>query len=234
MTSQEMIDAFLLQYDLNGSGAVAGFTNEEILEFLNKAQLDIVKKGFIASGPELFQTLIDNFKMYMTEASSYLEFANAWVSTASDAPEYFKWPTNYLFYISSRSKIVRSNFPLTQGTGEWVVNKLIQKKDSDALIMSENDAVKFYIPKVFVYLDTLTIIVDSFSQFFGIAPVTNAMMSYLRKPVDMKLETTPGADDEVDSELDIKWHQEIVDSALVAAMLVVNDVRIRTKAQPQK
>ena len=43
MTIQEMIDAFLLEYDLNGSGAVAGFEEEEIVEDDAKQLQELMK-----------------------------------------------------------------------------------------------------------------------------------------------------------------------------------------------
>jgi len=226
MTTQEMIDNFLLQYDLNGSGAVAGFTDEEITEFLNKAQLDIVKKGFVDSGPELFPNIVKyhNFIMAVTDVT--FNMPRTFTSGVGD------FPADFLFYISSTSNITRTELPFIAGSGDWVENRLIRIRDLFKFRDNQSDKVMFYNPVVVLTDNSIQVAVDSDTTLEGdYLTEVNLIMGYLREPVTMILETTPGAGDEVDCELEDRWHQEIVDAALLNAMSTVHDVRIRGAKQ---
>ena len=219
MTAQEMIDSFLLQYDLNGSGAVAGFTDDEILDFLNKSQLDIVKKGFIESGAGLFQTIIDFHNFEMVEATG-LHFSNAYSSADGE------FPTNFLFYIGSRTNLTRSSFPTITGTEDWIKNREVKVKDFGKFNVNESDKVIFYNPVVVINSNNLTIALDSYTTLIQVGGQSNCIMTYLREPLSISLTVIPGVT--VDgSELNIKWHQEIIDAAVTQALLITNDVRIR-------
>lgn len=219
MTTQDMIDNFLLQYDLNGSGAVAGFTDEEIIEFLNKSQLDIVKKGFLESGPELFHILIDYHGFVMVSTLPEFNMPTTYQSFDSIPPD-------YMFYISSHTHVSRTAFPLIL-TGDWIENRRIKMKDLYKFRPNESDKIVFYNPVVEIVSNNITITVDAYSLIVGDQDKdASCTMNYLREPTQIS--------SLVDCELDTKWHQEIVDSALMNAMLVVNDARIRGVKQSKE
>ena len=214
MTTQEMIDSFLLLYDLNGSGAVAGFTNDEIIDFLNKSQLDIVKKGFLKSGPALFPNLVDSYMLLMvaTQASDALFMINSAKSTLT-------LPVDYLFYIDSSTLVQRTNFP-TITTEEWIQNKRIHLSDLYKFTVGVANKAIFYNPVVVLHEGTIIIAYDAYTTINDLGGETgNATMIYLKSPVDMTIS--------VNSELLERWHQDIVDNALLTALMTVNDTRIR-------
>lgn len=216
MTAQEMIDAFLLQYDLNGSGAVAGFTDEEILEFLNKAQFDIVKKVFVEQGPQMFQELVEDLELALVPESATGYRSNTYESF----PDF---PADYAFYIDSTTRLTRTSFPtITVGSGgDWVANREISINQQYKFKANDSDQVIFYNPVVVVTQNRLLVTVDSYTTVFGdFESDKSCVLKYLRIPTDIALPSTP-------SELNERWHQAIVDAALLNAMKVTNDARVR-------
>jgi hypothetical protein len=239
MTTQEMIDAFLLEYDLNGSGAVAGFTDDEILDFLNKAQLELVKKGVTTHGPEIFEVLIDNQIGTLVNISTggYL-FPNSYImkydpiGAGLEADMYSK-PDDYLFYISSRSFYTRTAYPAMPISG-WVKNMEVKKENLEKYLASSTNTPIFYNPVVVITSNNITVILDGYSsvvddqigdvQDVNGTGVTNFMLSYVRRPLKMRLLPTV-----YDCELNERWHQDIVDAAVMNALYVTNDVRVRQR-----
>ena len=109
-----MVEAFLLQYDINGSAAVAGFEDEEIYDFLNKAQIDLVKNVYSQQGPEPLQSLIDNHSGILINITS-----PAWGNPYTYILAGADFPDDFMFYINSRVRITRMNYPeITQPA--WV------------------------------------------------------------------------------------------------------------------
>lgn len=223
MTTQEMIDSFLLQYDLNGSGAVAGFTDGEIIEFLNKAQLDIVKKGFSESGPELFPVLIENTGLILAPADPALQMPNTFITGLAG------FPTDFLFYIGSSTNLIRSKFPVIT-PGDWVSNRRIEASELFRYRANQSDMVIFYNPVVLLaYTDRgigIMVTTDFYTTVLGnYQDEENCVLLYLREPISIEAG--------ISSEIEDRWHQEIVDGALFNAMMVTNDVRIRGAKQPK-
>jgi hypothetical protein len=212
MTTQEMIDAFYLEYDLNGSAAVAGFEDSEVISFLNKSQLNLVKEFFFKAGPESLQVLVDHSStnnLTVTGATYYN--SNAYISTL---------PTDYLFYINSRTFLTRSSLPVIS-SNSWIDNREIKKEETSKFIEGDANATIFYNPVIFANSGSLTVIIDSLTTIPPIAGavVSNFVLSYIKEPRDIT--------SIVSSELDDKWHQNIVDAAVLNAMQVTNDFRIR-------
>lgn len=223
MSTQDMIDNFLLQYDLNGSGAVAGFTDDEIIEFLNKAQLDIVKKGFLESGPSLFHVLIDYQGFILVETIPEFNMPKTYKSENAD------FPTDFLFYITSHTHITKTQFPTIQ-MGDWVENRAILPKDLFKFRSNESDKVIFYNPVVMISSHNLEVTVDTYTTIVGNTTTeVSCTMSYLRHPIIISSVIVPTVSG--DCELEERWHQEIVNSALTNAMMVVNDVRMRRQTK---
>lgn len=246
MTAQEMVNAFLLEYDLNGSGAVAGFEVDEIESFLNKAQLNIIKKGVIDAGPELFEILIDHHVYNLYKISDDYQFVNSFKALHDpiennpiNPDDFYSVPLDYLFYISSRTMFTRTNFPAV--TDAWAENMVIKKENLGKYLPSEANKTIFWNPVVIASSNNFTVIIDSFTSITDFSHgsdytnvqndsgtgITNFMLSYIREP--LKISITPVPSIKGDCELNERWHQSIVDAAIGIALLITNDARIRNK-----
>jgi hypothetical protein len=209
MTTQQMIDAFLLEYDLNGSGAVAGFEDSEIISFLNKAQKEIVEKVFINNGPNHLYSLVKEVNM----------------QTVGTDPEevtlnYIELPADFMFYISSKVILTRVSHPVI-AVASWIRCELIDVNLIDKFINSAlnnliliNPIVTVKDGKILLVIDNDTIIESDLTDQFSYR------LKYLRMPLEMTQTTQ-------DSELSEKWHQDIVNKAVLNALIVTNDTRVR-------
>jgi len=210
MTTQEMIDAFELDYDLNGSGAVAGFENDEILSFLNKAQKKITEDVFLRLGPNQLYSLIE---------SSDLQLAGY---DAEDSNEYIgTLPSDFLYYVSSKVIVTRSSAPIL-ATATWVDCEIIDLNNSDNFVSSNMNNAIIINPFIFVIDNEFRIIKDD-DTTIGVNVSTSAYsvkLKYIRLPLDMVIGGQA-------SELSLKWHQDVVDLAVLNAMKITNDFRIR-------
>ena len=221
MTGQEMKEAFLLQYDINGSAAVAGFLDEEIYDFLNKAQMDIIKKVYTEGGAEAIQDVIDNQYGELEQITGYPN-ANAYRLVVGT--EHI--PDDFLFYVSSRTYLTRSKYP-ELSTATWVENDIIELKEVNKFVPGGSNEMLFYNPVSFISSDNVSVIIDSYTNIEDDANNYNFIMSYVRKPY-------APISDTYDAELNEKWHQEIVDLAVRNAMFVTNDVRMRNAQQAKE
>lgn len=211
MTGPEMVDAFLLQYDINGSAAVAGFEDDEIYDFLNKAQLDLIRQVYYTKGPEPIANLIDNQQFSLNDAPL------TWPNTYR-----VDEPSDFLFYIASRVYLTRSDYPVVL-TNTWVDTNIIKYEDVYKFTPEGENIMIFYNPVSYLNSKSISVIIDSFTSLAG---GDNFIVSYVRKPGSISNLYGPAINE--------KWHQEIVDLAVKNAILVTNDVRIRTASQAKQ
>lgn len=210
MTTQEMIDAFLLDYDLNGSGAVAGFEDSEIVSFLNKEQLQLVERIYLEYGPNQLYSIIKEGNLQIAGVDS--EDSNEHIGTL---------PSDYMFHVSSKVIVTRSFKPIITTKG-WVECDLINDDSTDKFYNSGMNSPIIINPLIFIIGDKFKIIKDSDTT---IESDTNTglysvKMKYIKVPLEMDLISQ-------NSELSEKWHQDIVNGAVVNALKVTNDLRIR-------
>lgn len=216
MTTQEMIDAFLLEYDLNGSGAVAGFEDSEIVSFLNKAQKELVDFLFLNEGTSKIYNLVDSAALTLLlvstdpPGSSY----NSNIYSAS-------LPSDYVYPITASLKLTKTKFPSILGA-TWRKVLFIDISDMEKFQDSSNNII---LPDPVCYFTSNKVVtkVDSFTTVTTSA--ANLMLTYVAYPADLS-ESTPTAV----SELAENLHQRVVDIAVNNALRVVNDSRI--KQQP--
>jgi hypothetical protein len=206
MTTTGMINAFLLEYDLNGSGAVAGFEDSEIISFLNKAQLEIVEKVFLEFGPS---------QIYEVDKVDYLALTTTSIHNINEYDT--NVPTDFMYVISSSVRITRTAHPLVAAA--WIDCESIDPKDSEKFITSALNTPIIIKPITFLQNGMVHVIIDDDTS---IESGDNLALRYVSLPTDLDISTPT-----VSSELSIKWHQDIVNKAVYNAMLVTNDFRIR-------
>lgn len=210
MTTQEMIDAFLLEYDLNGSGAVAGFEDEEIVAFLNKAQKEIVEKVFLEFGPNQIYDTTSSHTGTLTTTVGHGGHIHGEYTTAL--------PTDFMYYINSSVKITRTSKPiLTVMT--WIKCNIIDNTDTENFMTNALNSMILINPVLFIQDGFIYVIIDSSTV---LDTADNLSFRYVKIPLDLD-ETVPAGV----SELSEKWHQDIVNRAVLNAMRITNDFRVR-------
>jgi len=201
MTSTEMIQAFKVGYDIvNLEGP--GYEDEEILIFLNKSQIIEIKKEISIRRWTYISNIIEN-EMMSTSIPAWSNYINfrCVIPTLDD----------YIGYVSSKSKIVRSTFKPT-GAVQWVDNILIKKEVSGKYLTNDLNRVILLNPRVFEDEDgTISIIYDSNTVYNGTDDFT---LEYVHMPV--KIETG------VNCELNEILHERIVATAVDLAKNVFN------------
>jgi len=213
MTGQEMIDSFLLEYDINGSGAVAGFEDDEILSFLNKAQLKVVEDVFLKFGPE---------QIY--KANKVVN-----VSLLQDITEPAFWSvgleTDFMYMVNVDVLLERDTIKIMNEG--WIRARRVKPENVNKFIDNDLNRLILINPVFFVRDGMIYMIKDSYTTIKDES--ANCKVSYVNVPVDIGL-TSPTED----CKLSEKWHEDIVTLAVRMAMIVVNDARLRQAAQPPK
>ena len=208
MTTAEMIQNFKMHYDIvNLEGP--GYEDEEILVFLNQAQVIEVLKEVSLRRWTYITRLIENEILDTNKPIAWSEYDYHTAVIASE---------DYIAYVSSRSKITRTTFKPTTGA-EWVGNILIRKEQAPLYTHNTNNRVILLVPRVYediaetgIYT-SISILYDSNTTFAG---VEDFELEYIRKPVLLS------SDPVVDCELNEIMHERIITAAIDLAKKVFN------------
>ncbi len=209
MTTQEMVNSWRLEYDLNGSAAVAGFEDSEIVAFLNKAQLEVIESIFLEYGPT---------QLYSVTETAELQIDG--YDAEEDNKARGQIPIDYMFSVAAKVIVTRTLYPLMSEM--WVRCDIIKIEDADNFISSSMNNVILVNPVFYIEDGMYFIIKDSSTTIESDSTDTYSVkLKYIRTPNLMDLTTT-------NSELSKKWHQDIVNKAVLNAMAITNDFRVRS------
>lgn len=194
MNTQTMITAFKIGYDIaNLEGR--GYEDEEILFFLNKAQIMEVMKEVVIRRWTYISNLI---KTRILHTDTPLHSSNVFSRCVA-----INETSDYLTYISSKSKITRTRFKPTMGE-EWVGNILIKKEQSGRYVTSSLNHVILIVPRVYEEEDkSITIIFDEHTTFSG---RSDFQLEYIKIPEQITRTN--------DSEVNEILHERIVNTAV--------------------
>jgi len=208
MTTAEMIQNFKMHYDIvNLEGP--GYEDEEVLVFLNQAQIIEVMKEVSLRRWTNITRLIENEILSTLKPVIWSEFDYHTQVTASE---------DYIAYISSRSKILRSTFKPTVRE-EWVGNIFITKEQAPRYTNNTNNRVILIVPRVYEDISesgtytTISILHDANTTFSG---TDDFELEYIRKPILLS------SDPVVDCEINEIMHERIVTTAVDLAKKVFN------------
>ena len=137
MTTEEMLDYFKLLYDVNGSYAVAGFTDDEIYNFINKAQESVVTEFCVSGELDRVRELFSNNEYALTLSSAY--GTSCYITEAIDS--------EYLYYITSRTQLTRTTYP-TISSAEWIENIKIPMWQIRNFENNSTNKTMFYNPRI--------------------------------------------------------------------------------------
>jgi len=202
MTTAEMITAFNVHYDIvNLEGP--GYEDSEILVLLNQSQSIEVLKEVAKRNWTVLSNLLVNEQGTLAAGLNY-----NYTKLFTPAPS-----TEYMAYISSKSKVTRANYrAITTAGGEWIENIPIEKELSGKYLTNTINQPILLQPRVFEdTLKKITVIYDKNTTFAG---ANDFYLEYVRKPDDI----TSIADCEVNDIL----HERIVNTAVSLAKKVFN------------
>ena len=192
MTTAEMIQNFHLGYDIaNLEGP--GYEDEEILVFLNSAQIiEVMKEVSIKRWTYISKLIVNDILSTLKPAWSDYNYHTA-VTPSED----------YIAYVTSKSKISRVGFKVTNGD-EWVGNILIRKEQQGKYIYSTLNHVILIVPRVYEEENgTISILYDEHTTFTG---TDDFALEYIKRPIDIEVG--------VDCEINEILHERIVNTAI--------------------
>jgi hypothetical protein len=206
MVATVMITNFLIEYDRVFSLSAPSYTDAEIIQFLDRAQYDIVDTLHRNRRYDLLDGLIST----ATDASpgAYSLFAGAKTSLVTGT-EY----TRYLYYIDSYSKVARSALPSMSST--VIKNEYIDRMQAKDFQTSDFNSPIFRFPKVYVEGVYITVIPDAFTTISEIYVDYVVNPKGLDKTVDSSSLTT-------ECELRESLHGEVVTKAVQFAQIATN------------
>jgi hypothetical protein len=212
MNSLELYNNFLLEYDINGSQAAAGFSDDEIYMFLTKGQLYVM--GQLESGPTAdLSELIFSISTGVTNDVMTYEIPNVKVSTVSSFPDIYK-------FVNGTALVTRTGLLPTRGFNSYVPVKKIDEAHITNLLQTEFNKPIFEWLYFFPNSDKLFFIHDAYTT-----NVTMVKLVYIRMPNDITSTSNP--------ELNAKYHKDIVTSAVKIAQITTNDIRARVQTKQE-
>lgn len=179
MTLSEAISSFKLYYNHKTGEEAYGFLDKEIKRFLEDSQYALLAdksygKNMQGPGIEANTRRIAELEYYTINSSL----------TTTGSADYFDYAfnlptgdTGMLYYMRSKSKVDRSDYP--EVTGGYFKNILIQHKYGDNMD-SIGMKAHFLFPRVVIGDDRLYVKVDSFTT-----DVSKINLTYIRKPVSI-------------------------------------------------
>ena len=207
MTAAQMKSEFLIRYDALSYGA-PGWEDTDIEQFLNIAQMEIVKELFAAKRYDLLTEIWDEFDTIIDSVEYAINIKKA------------QLPSDLLFYISSKTKLYISNPIVGDAKLYTAVNEEINMFKADQFLpKSLTDYTLFRQPKCYIEAGFLKVIVDSYSD-----EVLNIYVTYLRIPVNIKITSTA-----VNCELNESLHKSIVENAVGQALRAIVGSKLKTE-----
>lgn len=230
MTVQEMVDEFGLRYTSEINVAVPGWEPDEIVSWLNNAQLDVVDNLHQTVGESALEELIVAFlPAQLTEVvpttkpvlnTQYFEFP--------------KVPTEWRFILSVHCDSTRSD--VTAPT----VNAKIEAIPTDinrSINLVQTMFNEPWFREIYYYLSTENYAVDGdYDQRIIIlrdsfTTVVTVEMRFIRNPATLVItEPIPEEPDKTDTcELHVKYHDNVVDRAVTLAIEALMNPRLQTQ-----
>jgi len=198
-----------------------------ILYFLNRAQENYIKENYLSNGQiqdniEFIQKRSDTLRNLITRYTG-TESPTALTSTEVDGGIELDLPDDYLYYIKSFS--FATNTLIGATTKVWTPNRVVSHEEIDRItnglfnkpILRKPCVVFEDNEKVILYKDMDT-------------DIFNYSYIYLRKPLDLSIETPIPTETTNECELDPYTHQDIVE---LAVKMFIEDYKFKA-SNPQQ
>jgi len=201
MTAGEVREMFLSRYYAAAGLDAAGWNDNEILNFVKLATMNIVQELSLAEAFDLISniiktsteiTLTDNTTAIPNEYSADLSLGGI---------------SNYLYYVRSRCRVT--------GTTTYVVNEFIQAHEAELFYETPTHKPFFRHPKVFIQDSTIKVLTDNIVR----SSLDRIWVTYVQKPTFAILDGVDfDSDSEVISNINISLHEKIVEAAVQIAI----------------
>lgn len=212
MTAVEMRDLFLILYDKITNLAAPGYTNDEISDFLNKAQLQFVKHRYNEKGnkyQEGFEETEKRRKDLAQLTRSLTATSSSDQTGVSPNGVFYDLPEGFMYTLREEATLVSNDVcidgkriyvkPITHD--EYAINLSNPFKKPDSTVVWRLD-----YSNAAALTGTATkrheLVTD------GTYTIGSYFLRYLKTPSDIDIENN------VDSEMDPSIHEEIVDVAV--------------------
>ena len=206
MNYSEFQTEFLTRYDAATSLAAPGWSEPEICEFLNIAQLRVVEERYLARDYNPISNIIQSFQDVavphtLLSAGSYT----------------IELPEDYLYYIRSRTQLTRTNPVITDA---WIPNDSIgSKTDINIFLSTEFNKPWFKYPKAFTEFDDSKSVLVVLTDYY-VTAVSNIEITCIVEPEMFNPTGT------ISTNLDLSVHKQIVEYAVEEALKSIKVAKI--------
>jgi len=229
MTGAEAIESFLIHYDLKTSFSAQGFTNDEILLFLNNAQDQFIKDKVFGENfqPPVFadnqKRVVDVLPLVKRDYIPGIITDSLYGSNSYEASKGVMFSGRTLYLVELEAKVTRTN-PIM--TAEYVRCEHIKTENLGRFIPSATNRTYFIYPKIVEDVYNYYIICDYYTTLISEVRATVILRPYPITATSMEFD---GTYSNLYMSLDTSVHQEIVDMAVAAALQTSGDKRYQTK-----
>lgn len=211
MTSSQMINAFLVEYDRIVSSISQSYDDEEILSFLNRSQEILIGELYKARRFDLFgtiYTIVDNVTPVQMTSSG---ISNGYYILRSNTDIFDRGVMYFLDVVVSAT---RTNLPAGSDTvmAEWIDKDLSKQFIKNI----SNSGVLFRTPKVYTEGDYLVVLVDAFTEDPTIS------IQYIKYPLKLVKSNPISNESTTTCELRADLHKDVVTKAVYLAKEVTD------------
>lgn len=202
MTAGEAKEMFLARVYAEVSVDVAGWTDEEILEFIKMATMSTVQELSLAETFDLISNLVK------TSTEITLTDNTATIPNEYSASLNLGGISNYLYYVRSRCRVATKVKDTTYVTGEF-----IQAHEAELFYETPTHTPCFRHPKIYIEDEKIKVLTDSYTV------LDKLYLTYVKKPT---FATLTGANFEVlsdpISDVNISLQEGIIEKAVRLAI----------------
>lgn len=228
MTVREMQIAFDMHIQLVSKGLEIEDKPDSytILYFLNRAQENYIKENFLNHGQiqdniEFLQKRSDTLRNLISRFTD-TESPTELTATEVDGGIQLDLPTDYLYYIKSFS--YATNTLSSPTTKVWTPNRAVGHDEIDKITNGLFNTPILRKPcVVFEDNEKLVLYKDVDTAIFNFSYI------YLKKPLELSIETPVAGESTNECELDVYTHQDIVE---LAVKMFIEDFKFKA-SQPQ-
>jgi len=238
MTAAEMKDLFLILYDKITNLAAPGYTDNEISDFLNKAQLQFVKHRYSEKGNKYQEGFEETEKRRkdLAQLTRNLEATISADQTGVSPNGYFyDLPKGYMYSLREEATLSSSDDcfdgkriyvkPITHD--EYAINLLNPFKKPDKTVVWRLDYSNTNPSTATTGTKRHELVTD------GTYTIGTYHIRYLNSPSDIVIDDTDPLNN-VDSELDPSVHEEVVDIAVRIAAGITDPGTYQIKLMEQQ
>ena len=231
MTGAEAIESFLIHYDLKTSFSAQGFTQDEILLFLNNAQDQFIKDKVFGENfqPPAFddnqKRVVDVLPLVKRDTiyTADISINTLYGSNAFSANKSALLSGRGLYTAEFEIQVTRTNPSMTN---EYVRCESVKNENIGKFVAGPANMTHFIYPKLVENQSQYFIICDSHTTAVNNAKVTVILRPYPITSISLEFDGTYST---AYMNLDTSVHQEIVDLAVATALQTSGDKRYQTK-----